>query len=275
MTYATSAALSPRAVSGKWLWLPAPKPHARIRLFCFPNAGSGASAFREWPILLPDDIEVVGLQLPGRENRYGEPMLNRLDDVLQAIWEVIIGMADRPFFFFGHSMGALIAFELTRLLQRKGLPTPFHLVVSGRRAPQMPRRDAPLHLMDDDAFLQKIIEFNGTPKELQQNIESMRLFIPLLRNDFALSENYSCDDFTPITCPLTALGGDADIDVSEIDLAAWSIVAGSHFDYALLPGDHFFIHPSKRRLLERLRSIAVRGALKSERSPTREQLERC
>lgn len=247
---------APVATSGKWLWFPSPRPQARIRLFCFPNAGAGASAFREWSSILPDDIEVAAIQLPGRENRFDEPMSSELDSLLKAICGVVVGMADRPYFFFGHSMGALIAFELTKLIQKQGSPGPFHLVVSGRRAPHLPRREPPMHALEDDVFLERIGEFNGTPKELFDNTELMKLFLPILRNDFALSENYRCNDSTTVICPLTALGGDLDTGVSEEDLAAWVTMAGGPFRYELLSGDHFFIHSSRRGLLERLGSIA-------------------
>jgi len=255
MSQATKTRFAPMATSGKWLWLPLAKPHASTRLFCFPNAGSGASIFRDWPSLLPDDVEVVAIQLPGRENRFGEPLHSELEGVLEALWSIVAGMADRPYFFFGHSMGAMIAFELTRLLQRKRVRGPFHLVVSGRRAPQLPRRRPMLHTLDDEAFLERIGEFNGTPRELLENAELMSLFMPILRNDFLLSEKYHCHDSTSIACPLTALGGDVDADVSEEDLAAWSVVAGGPFQYEVMPGDHFFIHSSRSKLLERLCSI--------------------
>lgn len=242
----------------KWTMIPARRPKAKLRLFCFPYAGSGASIFRDWPALLPEDIELVGIQLPGRENRFSEPRLTRLDEVIESLRDVVVDFSDRPFYFFGHSIGALIAFELTRALQREGLPRPSHLVVSGLAAPQLPRRNELLHRLDDDAFLARIRDFNGTPKALLEDAELMKLFVPLLRDDFTICETYVCRDRTPVECPLIALGGDADADVKLDELAAWSELAGGHYEYLTFHGDHFFIHPHRGKVLEILRLIGAR-----------------
>lgn len=164
--------------------------------------------------------------------------------------------ADLPFVFFGHSVGALLAFELTRMLGRQRQRGPSHLVVSGRCAPQLSSSREAIYLLDDNAFLQRVRELNGTPKELLANTEVMRLFIPLLRDDFAISETYSCIDQTPVACPLTAFGGDADADVSEQQLAAWKHFADGKFDYEIFSGDHFYIHANKEKLHERVALIA-------------------
>lgn len=241
-----------------WTMVTKPNPNAKVRLFCFPYAGSGASIFRDWHSHLPEQVEVVGIQLPGRENRFSEERFTGLETVVQALRGVISNMADKPCYFFGHSLGALIAFELTRLLQRERLPSPFHLVVSGTPAPQLPRRDEPLHLLDDDSFQKRVAEFNGTPKALLQDAELMTLFVPVLRDDFTICETYRHDDDTLLQCPLTALGGDWDTDVAIEDLAAWSEAAGSGFEYYTFPGDHFFIHPNKAKVGELLASIGRR-----------------
>ena len=265
MTLADASIYSPRAIHDRWAWLPKPNPQATVRLFCFPYAGAGASTFRDWPHSLPANVEVVGIQLPGRENRYTEKKLDRLEDVLKALRNVIAGMSDLPFIFFGHSVGALIAFELTRLLHRDGLRGPRHLVVSGRRAPQSVSADEPMHSMDDAAFLSKLGELNGTPRELLQNAELMKLVMPLLRADFAVAERYVCNDLTPVACPLTAIGGDRDTGVSPNELAAWSAVAGGSFRHEVFPGDHFFIHPSKVQVLALIGAIAGRKASSTQR----------
>jgi medium-chain acyl-[acyl-carrier-protein] hydrolase len=227
-----------------------------VRVYCFPYAGAGASVFREWYRAFPTDVEVVGIQLPGRENRYSEERFNRLEPVLDTLGEVITYSADLPFVFFGHSLGALLAFELTRMLRRQKSRGPSHLIVSGRGAPQLVSSKEFIYLLDDNAFLQRMKELNGTPKELLANTEVMRFFIPLLRDDFAISETYSCIDQTPLACPLTAFGGDADVDVSEQQLAAWKHFSDGQFDYEIFPGDHFYIHENRKRLHERVASIA-------------------
>ena len=244
----------------RWVMINSRKPAATIRLFCFPYAGSGASIFRDWQNHLPDDIEVVRVQLPGRENRFTEPRFSKLPDVIAPLFDLIGEMADKPFYFFGHSVGALIAFELTRALQRNGSSVPFHLVVSGMRAPQLPRREELHYLMDDETLLQKLKEYNGTPKDLLQDTELMRFFLPQLRDDFAISETYEHIPGLPLRCPLTALGGDSDPNVSESDVASWFTNTNGQFRYLLFAGDHFFIHPNKKAILDLLGQIARHNA---------------
>jgi len=233
------------------------RPHAVARLFCFPYAGAGASVFREWPARLPEEIEVVGVQLPGRENRFSEPRFDRISSALGPLCESIRELSDKPFYFFGHSMGALLAFELTRALQLAGAAMPFHLVVSGMRAPHLPGREEPHHLMDDETLLRKIVEYNGTPKELLREPELMRFFLPQLRDDFALFETYQYLPGVTVRCSLTALGGDRDPNVSAADVSAWTNVARGGFNQFIFEGDHFFLHPRAAEVLELLVRIGT------------------
>lgn len=243
----------------KWTSITAPNPGAAMRLFCFPYAGAGASAFRDWPRYLPRSIELVAIQPPGRENRFSEPRLNRIEDYVQAVRSAVLALADKPFFFFGHSLGALAAFELTRLLQAAGGAAPFHLVVSGMQAPPQPRRREPLHGLADAEFLQRIGQYNGTPRELLQDAELMQLYLPLLRDDFTICETYVWRASAPLACPLTALGGSDDAEVALEDLRAWAGLAGSGYDEHVFDGDHFFIQPHKLRILELLGAIGRRA----------------
>ncbi len=242
--------------SARWAMINSRKPGAATRLFCFPYAGSGASIFWDWHDYLPEDIEVVRVQLPGRENRFTEPRFSRLSDVIGPLSELIAEMDEKPFYFFGHSVGALIAFELTRALQRHGSKLPFHLVASGMRAPQLPRREEELHyLMDDETLMQKLKEYNGTPGALLQDTELMRFFLPQLRDDFAISETYEHTPGPLLGCPITALGGDKDPNVLESDVASWFTNTKAEFRYLLFAGDHFFIHPNKTAILDLLGRI--------------------
>ena len=124
-------------------------PQTCFRLFCFPYAGGGASIFRTWPERLPPDIEVCAIQLPGREDRFGEPTFENLSSVIDVLADVLCPYTDFPFAFFGHSLGALISFELTRRLRRQKTPCPMQLFVSGHRAPQIPDPDPPIHQLPD------------------------------------------------------------------------------------------------------------------------------
>ncbi|HZP66080.1 MAG TPA: alpha/beta fold hydrolase [Rudaea sp.] len=237
-----------------------PDPGAPLRLFCFPYAGAGASIFRAWSRDFAHVAEVVGIQLPGRENRFSEPRYTRLGNVVDALVDALGDFADKPFFFFGHSVGALIAFELTRALERHRRAAPFHLAVAGMRAPQLPRRREPLYELDDASFVAKIREFNGIPREVLEHAELMQLVTPLLRDDFAICDTYRYADGPPLRCPLTAFSGDADPDVTVDELEAWSPNTAAEFEYYMFPGDHFFIHPNRPRIVEILRLIATRQA---------------
>ncbi|MGN6321576.1 MAG: thioesterase II family protein [Dyella sp.] len=242
----------------KWTLTWLPNSAATARVFCFPYAGSGASVFRDWQPALSNRLEVVGIQLPGRENRFLEKRLNRLDAAIDALLDVIPSWLDKPFFFFGHSLGALLAFELARAMQQRGLPAPFHIVVSGSCAPHRRHLDEPLHILDDAQLLERIRDYNGTPPELLHNDEVMRLLLPQMREDFAMFETWEHRDDTPVNCPLTALGGDADREVPIEDLRAWSQMTSAEFEHHLFPGDHFFIHSNKTRVLQLLRAVAER-----------------
>ena len=241
--------------SNKWAMAFKPNPSARMRLFCVPYAGSGASMYRDWHASVRDDVEVIGIQLPGRENRFSEPALASIDEVVEQLIRVIAGYSDKPFVLFGHSMGALISFELTRALQRLRLPAPRHLFVSGTRAPPRRRTDDPIHQLPDDAFLEKIKRFNGTPKSLLQDEELMTLFMPLLRADFRVAETYQYEERGPIWCPVTVLGGDEDDGVPLEHLSAWSTVCRSSCDEHVFRGDHFFIHNHKAAIIDLVNGV--------------------
>jgi medium-chain acyl-[acyl-carrier-protein] hydrolase len=235
--------------SSKWTLAFKPNPGARMRLLCIPYAGSGASVYRDWHAQVRDDVEVVGIQLPGRENRFSEPYLHSIDEVVEQLVPVITSLSDKPFVLFGHSMGALISFELTRALQRLRGPVPRHLIASGTRAPHVSRRDEPIHQLDDMAFLERIRRFNGTPKALLQDEELMKVLTPLLRADFGIAETYRHQDRGPVWCPLTVLGGDQDDGVPLEDLQAWRAAGRASYDQHVFAGDHFFIHGHKAAVI--------------------------
>lgn len=237
---------------------PSRQASAAVRLFCFPYAGAGASAFRDRRRDVPGEIEVIGVQLPGRESRFNEPHLVRLADLIAPLRQMVTHLAEKPLFFFGHSLGALVAFELARSLQQDGLPLPFHLVVSATRASHLRSRDDQLHLMPDDELLEKIEEYNETPHALLQNRSLMRFFLPQLRAEFSVCATYEFAPGTRLHCPATAFGGLHDPDVSIDELAAWSAHTTGPFRHQLFDGDHFFIQPHQHAVTGLLSAIATR-----------------
>lgn len=138
-----------------WFLFPKTNPQAKVRLFCFHYAGVGAFIFGNWKKYLPPEIEIYPVQLPGRENRLGESPFNRLDNLVQTLTPILIFYLDKPFAFFGHRGGALLSFEIARELRRKNAPTPVHLFVYSRIAPQLSINiNSPIHELPETAFLQ-------------------------------------------------------------------------------------------------------------------------
>ncbi|MDJ0592503.1 MAG: beta-ketoacyl synthase N-terminal-like domain-containing protein [Pleurocapsa sp. MO_226.B13] len=229
---------------------PQPNSQARLRLFCFPYAGKGASIFQKWSDELPSEIELCAIQLPGRESRLRESPLTRLKPVMQTIVPLLESYLDLPFALFGHSMGALLSFELVRELRRQNCPLPVHLFVSGRNAPQLPDLKPPIHHLPDSQFIEKIKGFNGTPKDILQDQKLMQQYLPALRADFALLETYFYANEPPFDFPITAFGGLEDLQVSQAELTAWEKQTKAEFNLQMFAGDHFFLHSARQELLQ-------------------------
>lgn len=228
-----------------------PNPQARLRLFCFPYAGGSASLFRLWGQQLPPQIEVCPVQLPGRENRLREAPLTAVHDVVQALCDLLPPYLDKPFAFFGHSMGTLIAYELAHALWRRTGLTPTHLLVSGRRAPSLPEPERLLHTLPTDAeFLDELQRrYQNLPAVLFSDAELREIFVPLLRADFTLVESYQWQARARLPCPIVALGGDADNRATEADLRAWQELTQAAFALHLFPGGHFYLNEQSKALL--------------------------
>jgi medium-chain acyl-[acyl-carrier-protein] hydrolase len=246
-----------------WVVLPRPNPTARLRLFCFPYAGGGASIYTSWARELPPEVEVVAVQLPGRENRIGEPAIADLGELLAKMDEALTPFMDRPFAFFGHSNGGLMAFELTRLLRRQGRTGPLLLVTSGRPAPQVDVDSPVMHVLPEAEFRDMLRRFNGTPEEVLQNAEIMELISPMLRADFALGETYCYTPEPPLDIPLAAYGGMTDGEVPVWSIEAWRDQAADEekFRVVMFPGGHFFINDDRTMVLAEL-TADLRATLK-------------
>ena len=233
----------------RWFTLVRPNPQARVRLFCFPYAGGGASAFRVWASEMPPQIEVVAVLPPGRETRLSEKAFTRMEPYVQSLAPEILAYADKPFAFFGHSLGARVSFELARHLRRNAMTTPIQLFVSGNPAPQVPNPDPPIYHLPDGAFMQELRGYNGTPNEVLEHAELMELLLPTLRADFELHDTYTYMPDDPLDCPIVAFGGLRDSDVSQDDLTAWRTQTRSLFNVRMFPGDHFFLHNERTQLI--------------------------
>jgi medium-chain acyl-[acyl-carrier-protein] hydrolase len=233
-------------------WLPfAPiDTNAQTRLFCLPHAGGGASFYRPWSAATRPSVQVAAIQLPGRENRLAEPRFDRMGALLPALLDGIRKHLDRPFAIFGHSMGALVAFELTRALRREGLPQPTHLFLSAHRAPQLPDRRPSMHQLSDDEFREALRNLEGTPEEVLTHPELMDLLMPLLRADFALCETYAYMPEAPLDVPLTMFGGNEDPYVTREELDAWRETTRAAARVQMFRGHHHYLQQEMRAVID-------------------------
>ncbi len=226
----------------KWFVTYGQNVGARLRLFCFPYAGSGALVFRDWPGFFPKEVQLWAVQLPGRETRIRETLYNQVEPLVAVLMEAIYPVLDMPFAFYGHSMGALVAFVLARELRKEHHRLPLHLLVSGRSAPHAPKRANPFHLLSQDAFIEELRQLGGTEDNVLENAELMDLLMPLLRADFQVNEAYQYVQEPPLDCPISAFRGSKDDLMTYEDVAAWREQTTRTFRLRTLPGGHFFIN---------------------------------
>ena len=232
----------------RWLIQPRPQPAARLRLFCLPYAGGGASLYYPWATALPATVEVIAVQLPGRQNRFAEAAFTDWAALLVALDSALLPGDDQPYAVFGYSLGAILAFEWVRRRRRQGQSLPRHLFVAGHRAPQEPGTYPPLHALPDGEFLAGIMQLNGTPPQVAQHAELLELLLPTLRADFTLAETYHYVPEMPLACPITAFGGVDDGQIPATSITAWAAQTTGVFRAEMIAGDHFFIHSAPATL---------------------------
>ncbi|MBK0025786.1 thioesterase [Stenotrophomonas sp. S48] len=249
------------AVASPWI-IHRPNAARRLRLYCFAYAGGHAGVFAPWQALLEPHVEVCGIQLPGRGARMREPAAASFDTLITDIAGAIAEADDgRPFAFFGHSLGSLLAFEVARGVRRMGHRLPIHLFLSGSE-PAAYRSPGPaLHLMSDDALVRELAAFNGTPTEVLANREMMVLLLPMLRADFALVHGYRYQSALPLDVPFSVLAGRRDDRGSGIDVSLWGEESTVGSEVRWFEGDHFFINSHQREVVDyvRERMLATLG----------------
>jgi medium-chain acyl-[acyl-carrier-protein] hydrolase len=229
-----------------------PNPDAGLRLFCFPFAGGGTLAYNGWAAALAPAFEVYALQLPGREHRFKEKPFDQLLPLVDELVDAVCPPTNKPFAFFGHSLGTLIGFELVRQMRRQKLPGPVHFFVSGWRAPHLPDPYPPLHGMARAGFMQELKRLNGTPESVLQNPDLMEIFLPVLRSDFKMAETYVYENQDPIACPITAFGGRHDLRVSRGELEAWQAHTSDKFRLRMFSGGHFYLQHRQQELCDEI-----------------------
>lgn len=232
-----------------WISTPKQNPQARMRLFCFPYSGAAASIYYSWATILPGSIEVCPIQYPGHGTRVGDALILDLQQMVEQVFTALVPFLDKPFAFFGHSMGALVAFELARKLGAMGGAEPAYLFVSGHNAPQLPDTVEQMYDLPEPEFIERLRKLNGTPEDVLQNEELRELLLPILRADFRVSETYIYQPGVRLNIPLCACGGLLDHYTSKDGMEAWAEQTMSSFTVRMFPGDHFYLNDSKMLLL--------------------------
>jgi surfactin synthase thioesterase subunit len=211
-----------------------------MRLVCFPHAGGAATAYAPLARALPATIETLALQYPGRQDRLAEPAVESIDELVAAVLPELRPWLDRPFAFFGHSTGAIVAYEVARVLQDEQGLMPVGLIASGRRGPSTHRAEH-VHRGGDRSLLREVARLGGTPPELLADEEVQQLMLPALRGDYKAIETYEWRPGPPLDCPIFAVVGEDDPLATESEAAAWRAQTSAGFELHVLPGRHFYL----------------------------------
>lgn len=236
-----------------------PASAGAVRLACFPHAGGSASFFFPVSQALQPSVEVLAVQYPGRQDRRREPCVTDLGTLADLAYEALRDWADRPIALFGHSMGAIVAFEVARRLEQRLGVEPAVLFASGRRAPSRHRTES-VHRRDDDGVVRELQLLGGTDAVFLQDEELLQMSLPAIRGDYRAIERYQCSPGAEVSCPVVALVGDSDPRTTIEEARAWSAHTSSEFDIQVFPGGHFFLAEHPDRVIE-----AISGRLPTPR----------
>ncbi|WP_434990359.1 thioesterase II family protein [Xanthomonas melonis] len=245
----------------KWMPALAPVTGSGVRLFCLPYAGGGASIYRQWSRLLSHHVSAVPLRLPGREMRILDAPIDKLDLMLDALVTVLRPYVHQPYALFGHSMGALIAHELTLRLRAEGLALPILLGVSGRQAPHIPNPAGweSVRGMSDTRFRDILMRINAATEAVLANPALYALLLPTLRADFSLCEDYQVRPPRPLPVPIIAFGGTHDPSVALEAVREWARHTTMGFSMNAIEGDHFFINSHAAQMCGAIEQYLVAG----------------
>lgn len=220
------------------------------KIFIFPYAGGGASAFRNWQKEF-DNTEIIAAQYPGRETRVKDQLIDNMEVLVREVFEDIKKLisGDTPYFLFGHSLGTKVAYELALLIQKSpSLIQPSGLIISAGKAPCY-KEVNPIHKLDNTNFAERVSKIEGTPKEILENKAWLEFFIPMLRADFKMDELYHREKAEKINCPILALMGTQDSELTLEELLMWREYTNGEFSYISVEGGHMFINTNQSRVI--------------------------
>ncbi|MEO0968084.1 MAG: thioesterase domain-containing protein [Cyanobacteria bacterium J06639_18] len=235
--------------NNNWIAYAKANPEVRLRLFCFPYAGGSAAVFRDWQNYLPPTIQVCPVEFPGRGSRLMETPFEDITSLVEAMVPGIQPLLKVPFAFFGHSLGALVSFELSCFLRQKYNKVPVHLFVSGRQAPPIPD-PSPMHALSEANLVSELHRLGGTPKAVLESSEVIQLLLPMVRADLKIDEIYDYKTSEPFDFPITVFGGLDDPETTKEGLGAWKEHTIGKFSLQIFPGNHFFINTAQKLVLD-------------------------
>ena len=238
------------ARSDRWVRCFHPSADRKLRLVCFPHAGGSASYYFSLSQALTPNVEVLAMQYPGRQDRRLEACIDNIPELAEASLEALQGWLSHPFAFFGHSLGAVLAFEVAQRLRYRSGAQPLWLFASGRRAPSRHRASENIHLRDDAALVNELRRGGGTDPAALRDPELLAAFLPIIRNDFKAIETYECVTTVPLACPITALVGNADPQATIDETSAWAVHSSQGFDLRVFPGGHFYLESSRAAVID-------------------------
>ncbi|TLQ47188.1 thioesterase II family protein [Streptomyces marianii] len=230
--------------------LPAP-----ARLVCLPHAGGAASYYTPMSKMLSPGVEVLAIQYPGRQERLSERRRETVAELADEITEVLRPLTGQPLYLFGHSLGATVAFEVARRMEADGIELA-HLFVSSRRAPDLNRNER-VYERGDQELIKQIRSLSGTAPDVFDDPDMTAMVLPAIRSDYKAAETYMYQPGPKLTCPVTALIGDADPMVSAEEATAWSQHTGGAFELRIWPGGHFYLDAHATDVIAKITAAMV------------------
>ncbi|MER8262134.1 thioesterase II family protein [Streptomyces albidoflavus] len=225
--------------TGAWIRRYHPAPGAGVRLVCLPHAGGSASYWFPMSAALAPRVDVLSVQYPGRQDRHAEPCRESVAELADGVAEALAPYTGRPLALFGHSMGAVVGFEVARRLEERGT-TPAALFVSGRRAPSL-HRDENVHQRDTEGIVAELKQLGGTDQRAFADPEILDMILPAVRADYKAVESYRYAPGTPLSCPLHVLTGDTDPRVTLDEARAWQSHTTGDVTLRVFSGGHFYL----------------------------------